>query len=433
MKKKTIIQITLGILFATLLIESPKTYDAVLTKSGFTPATLRINKGDSVNFTTEMEVSFWPASDPHPSHTDLQVFDPRRELKSNDAWTYKFVKAGTFGYHDHVDPRYRGTVIVVETDPLEAISSTLLKFYRHKLEKHDTFYVARSLKKCEDLRFAHGDFETCVSNFFSVITSDFGAAEAMRLLKMVYESNKLTLADCHYMADQIGTDAYWQYTSGKKFTFTKDFAVCDSGFFHHFMSEYVSHGQDIKSAENFCDSLDPEVTDQCYFGLGNGLAYYYWDIYGGEDLKIMRDGLKSCGLIKFPATCQKGVISGIDHLYESLHGSDLKIRPENPFAICSLTQGEILDDCFERMIPALNAYYKKSVGDNVPLLVRNIYKIPTVAGQMRAAGRVGIMLGEEESQKDIPDYGTGAKFCALFTRTLAESCDNSFRETMQKE
>lgn len=82
------------------------------TSSGFSPATVTVNAGDTVTFVNNGTGTNWPASDPHPTHTGLPGFDALRGLKTGQSYSYTFTKIGTFGYHDHLNSSLTGTVVV---------------------------------------------------------------------------------------------------------------------------------------------------------------------------------------------------------------------------------------------------------------------------------------------------------------------------------
>jgi plastocyanin len=78
---------------------------------GFQPATLSVQKGTKVVWTNEDEGLHQVASNPYPGGADLSG------LKSailNDQQSYSFIAstAGTFGYHDQMDPTVNATLIV---------------------------------------------------------------------------------------------------------------------------------------------------------------------------------------------------------------------------------------------------------------------------------------------------------------------------------
>jgi plastocyanin len=87
-------------------------YEVLITSSGFIPSTLTIKIGDTVTFVNKDSKPHWPASDPHPTHTNYPGFDALRPLKTGESYSFTFTKQGAWGYHDHLNPSLRGTIIV---------------------------------------------------------------------------------------------------------------------------------------------------------------------------------------------------------------------------------------------------------------------------------------------------------------------------------
>ncbi len=80
----------------------------------FTPATITIHPNDYVFFKNSSTVNFWPASDPHPTHTDYPGFDAQKPIVPGQQYKFQFTKIGSWGYHDHLDHDITGTVVVVK-------------------------------------------------------------------------------------------------------------------------------------------------------------------------------------------------------------------------------------------------------------------------------------------------------------------------------
>jgi plastocyanin len=83
-----------------------------MTNSGYEPAEITIQAGESVQWTNDSEWPMWVASDPHPSHDGLKGFDQRQLLRRGKTYQFTFEQAGTYGYHDHLNPAKRGTIRV---------------------------------------------------------------------------------------------------------------------------------------------------------------------------------------------------------------------------------------------------------------------------------------------------------------------------------
>lgn len=118
MKKKIIILVSIGII-STIFVyaanvkkEISKTAIVTLNENGFEPQILTVSRGDTIVFKTTKGQPFWPASDLHPSHTIYSEFDPKMPVEASSVWSFKFEKNGSWKYHDHLFPLYRGTIIV---------------------------------------------------------------------------------------------------------------------------------------------------------------------------------------------------------------------------------------------------------------------------------------------------------------------------------
>lgn len=84
------------------------TYDG----KAYTPSQLTIKNGDVVVFKNASTGSFWPASAPHPQHTNYPELDPKASIGAGQNWQFKFTKTGTWGFHDHLNPTAFGRITV---------------------------------------------------------------------------------------------------------------------------------------------------------------------------------------------------------------------------------------------------------------------------------------------------------------------------------
>jgi plastocyanin len=83
-----------------------------LIGTSFTPSTVTIKVGQTVTFFNGTNRQMWPASNPHPVHTDYPGFEALSPVAPGDSWSFTFTKTGTWGYHDHLMPTTMGAVIV---------------------------------------------------------------------------------------------------------------------------------------------------------------------------------------------------------------------------------------------------------------------------------------------------------------------------------
>jgi plastocyanin len=83
-----------------------------LTDNGWEPSTLTIKSGDTVKFENDSSDDAWPASNVHPTHLLYPGFDAKKPLLPGDSYSFTFTKAGSWGYHNHLEPDVQGTIVV---------------------------------------------------------------------------------------------------------------------------------------------------------------------------------------------------------------------------------------------------------------------------------------------------------------------------------
>jgi len=88
--------------------------EVVYDGSSYSPSEVNILVGDIVIFKNESEKSFWPASNNHPTHTIYSEFDSKKSSPAGESFQFKFEQAGSWGFHDHLNPSVGGTINVSE-------------------------------------------------------------------------------------------------------------------------------------------------------------------------------------------------------------------------------------------------------------------------------------------------------------------------------
>ena len=83
-----------------------------MTSDGFSPRVLTIQQGETVRFLNDGPEDYWPASHPHPIHTDYPGFDAQNVVHPGDSWSFEFDRVGRWGYHNHLSPETKGVVVV---------------------------------------------------------------------------------------------------------------------------------------------------------------------------------------------------------------------------------------------------------------------------------------------------------------------------------
>lgn len=96
------------------------------TNAGYSPQTLTIKVGDTVTFKNDSAQNVWTASGMHPTHTAYSgttatehcpdvantAFDQCQAGTPGSSWSFKFDKAGSWKYHDHLHPSNWGEIVV---------------------------------------------------------------------------------------------------------------------------------------------------------------------------------------------------------------------------------------------------------------------------------------------------------------------------------
>lgn len=83
--------------------------------SGVSPSTVTIKSGESITWVNSGSKAVDVASAPHPTHTDnreLTTGQSVLEIAPGATATVTLAKTGSWGYHDHLSPSVRGTVVV---------------------------------------------------------------------------------------------------------------------------------------------------------------------------------------------------------------------------------------------------------------------------------------------------------------------------------
>lgn len=96
-----------------------------LTSSGFEPATVTIEQGETVTWINNASLPMEVASDRHPTHTDYagstrsehcqngdQTTAAFDQCQEGDRFSFTFEKTGEWSYHNHESAGQTGTVIV---------------------------------------------------------------------------------------------------------------------------------------------------------------------------------------------------------------------------------------------------------------------------------------------------------------------------------
>lgn len=83
-----------------------------VSEAGISPSSLTVKAGDSVTFTNTGSQVHQINSNPHPTHTDYPPLNTIGKLDPGQSKSLIFPTAGSYGFHDHLNPDFKGTIIV---------------------------------------------------------------------------------------------------------------------------------------------------------------------------------------------------------------------------------------------------------------------------------------------------------------------------------
>ncbi len=107
-------------------IKTVTAHEIVYTDAGYAPSSVNIKVGDVVVFKNQSLGDSWVGSVMHPTHmaysgTDLKTHCPDADNNDFDqcvsgapktSWSFTFTKAGSWGYHNHVNVKHFGKITV---------------------------------------------------------------------------------------------------------------------------------------------------------------------------------------------------------------------------------------------------------------------------------------------------------------------------------
>ncbi len=82
-----------------------------ITSTGFDPQTITIKAGTKVTWVNKSGTTANVSSDPHPIHTDYPPLN-LGSFTNGSSVSLTFDASGTHGYHNHLNPSQKGTIIV---------------------------------------------------------------------------------------------------------------------------------------------------------------------------------------------------------------------------------------------------------------------------------------------------------------------------------
>lgn len=108
----------------TGVVANPTSVTVTYDGANFSPASVTVPVGGTIHW-VDTSGQMWVASNPHPVHTGYDGTDrtthcaagysgaaPFDQCASGSTFSFTFTKAGSFGYHDHLNHSAAGNVTV---------------------------------------------------------------------------------------------------------------------------------------------------------------------------------------------------------------------------------------------------------------------------------------------------------------------------------
>lgn len=93
--------------------KAPENTQQIVFKDGkFEPQNVSIKVDQTVNFVNQSDEDIWPASNIHPTHGIYPQFDSQKPINPGKSWSFTFTRAGTWKFHDHLQPEITGEIKV---------------------------------------------------------------------------------------------------------------------------------------------------------------------------------------------------------------------------------------------------------------------------------------------------------------------------------
>lgn len=392
-------------------LQPKQTHHVVLTEDGFSPQEITINKGDTVEFSSDGGNLFWPASNLHPTHSIYPEFDPKKPIDADKGWSFTFEKAGSWKFHDHLSPLYKGEVLVLEGK--ETIGSA-----------------------CQNNK----ENKQCYEELIDTTLKTKGLKDAFNVLAAFFEKDSNFASDCHDFTHKLGEKAYYLFSEKKAFSLSEKSSYCGYGFYHGFMETLLQKTADMDEARKFCEYADLELKKTtsdaggaCFHGIGHGAVDGSDPRSWGNPQAMIKPALSICELVSNDENppprygklyrCVSGVFNGLEILSTS-NQYKLSISKEDPFWLCKLQPENYKEACFTQFVVAVmnitsNNFEKSS--QIIDTIKEDTYAIPA----LQALTVELVKMGKTNYQKTLD-------FCHNLSDRFQMPCITAFAEGFLK-
>jgi len=406
----------LGDKSASLLSDpSSSQHIVTLTKDGFEPDEIIIRQNDRVSFKTTRKESFWPASNVHPQHSIYPKFDPKTPISSDMEWSFKFVDAGRFSYHDHIFANHTGKIIVVapEADPLKKL----------EVNSDDCSALLENSQK-----------QQCRDEQLVRVLDTQGLDAAFDYFIALYKTDPEVPKECHGWGHSLGKAGYKLYSNGEDVPLRPEASYCGYGYFHGFIGELIKHTGDVTQTLKFCEYVVRELEDalssidqSCVHGVGHGIASMLveepenW----GELEQVIEGGLSLCEKVYSKEgdleNCYDGVFneSHLD-LFNSKYGMNFEefMKHGDPFWYCQKQEERHKQSCYYEFSGMFWKIFNRDIVAITKYVLDNVENL-----QERGAKVIAKVAADRIQDSIVNDtHEDSVQACSIVPQFLYESC-----------
>jgi plastocyanin len=344
-----------------------------ITDEGFEPRSMVIGAGNTVVFENVGLNPHWPASDPHPTHTDYPGFDPKKPVEPNSEWSFAFDKPGEWKYHDHQAPYLKGEIVVLDNGESGAsgdqdqgekksgidgffasIKGFLLDTYRATLsafmpaEKGSASDGVDGATKEEassnnaDAKELSGERYQEAKDKYTALVRDQDPKVALSQLRNDIETDDALSRSCHAIVHEIGHEAYKKYEDfGEAMKYQDE--ICNSGYLHGIIESRFSESDDVfTDMKTMCNQypVGSFLSWECYHGIGHGVMYYT-----ANDLPRSLEMCDAFDSSFARSNCSNGVFMENFSADQKLHLSEY-LKESDPFYPCAEQANRHKENCY---------------------------------------------------------------------------------------
>lgn len=371
--------------FGFAKLSYPKNHLIKLTRDGFDPSNIEITKGDSITWVNTDTRLHWPASNPHPTHTEYEsedsgcigsALDACHGLKKDESYTFKFENIGVWGMHDHLFPGDSMSVVVLKRS----------LHFASWFNKHTSKEMPGNNMPPSKEEFRKLDYGKKRNLMIGLAKKDPDAA--WKYLKSVAIGNGGVEIPVHDFAHSIGHELYDRYGFKGISICSKEFAY---GCYHGVTEQaLLTTGKNsIPDIERDCLKTYPPVAGKhptdpgCIHGMGHGLLTW-------NNLD-MNGSLKDCGAISknYQSFCWDGV-------FMEYSMSDIRtFDNQQPWRFCTVLSNKYQEKCASYLV---NIYSKSSSAETKKLSDMCIQAPESKLGTL-CNNRIGSNIAQQKNGK----------------------------------